>query len=108
MFNKFIATISTIATVATVTLSFSTTSAFAANGRVHVIRNCAAYNNSGYPVATLRVGGYYPVVKTVKFLGSGRNGVRVLVLNPRTQRYGTLSIATRCLESNQGIVIEYN
>ena len=104
MFNKFIAT---IATVATANLSFSATSAFAASSRVHVIRNCMAYNNSGQPVATLRVGGYYPFVRGGRFVHSGNNAVQVVVVDHETQRYGTLNIATRCLESNQGIVIEY-
>ncbi|MBR8834229.1 MAG: hypothetical protein DSM106950_09370 [Stigonema ocellatum SAG 48.90 = DSM 106950] len=107
MFNKFVATISIVATVATATLSFSATSAFA-GGRVHVIKNCMAYNNIGQPVSTLRVGEYYPMVKGVKFNQSGKNGVRVLVWDSKNQRNGTLNIATHCLESNQGIVIQYN
>ncbi|MBW4629803.1 MAG: hypothetical protein KME49_30905 [Brasilonema octagenarum HA4186-MV1] len=108
MFNKFIATVATAATVSTVTLSLSVTSAFAAPPRVHVINNCMAYNMSGQAVSPLVVGQYYTVVATGKFSRSGNNGVKVLVWDQRNQRRGTLNVATRCLESNQGRVIYYN
>ncbi len=104
MYSKLIATVATITTIASTAFPFFTSSALAIP-RVFLNRNCMTYNNAGRPISTLTLGRYYYLVGYGRFR-SGEPSAKVAVRD----RYGNwhrVNIATRCLHSSQGRVIEY-
>lgn len=106
MFNKFICTVASAATVATVALSFYVAPASAAQVRVN--RNCMTYNDAGQQVGSLNFG-YFTVVSYGRFLRSGENSAKVWAdFSAAGKGKGYVNIATRCLQSSGGRVIEYN
>ena len=99
MFNRV------TAAVITASISFSATSAFAVNNRVHVIGSCAAYNNRGYQVAVLRPD-YYVIVESRVF-NDGDHGVKVWAQYDKSGLWRKVNVSSRCLESHEGIITRY-
>ncbi|MBN3925773.1 hypothetical protein [Nostoc sp. NMS4] len=99
MFNRV------TAAIITATISFSATSAFAINNRVHVIGSCAAYNNRGVRVTILRPD-YYILIEERRF-NDGDRGVKVWSVNDESGLWRKVNVSSRCLESHGGIITRY-
>ena len=99
MFNRL------TAAIITATISFSATSAFAVNDRVHVNGSCAAYNNRGYRVAILRPG-FYKIIRAITF-GDGDKGVTIWARLDINGSWQKLNVSSRCLDSRKGVVTRY-
>jgi hypothetical protein len=106
MLGKITIKIISAATIVSTTLPFLASSALADEAKVHVVRTCQTYNDDGEPYSPLIVGEYYPLVEYISF-NDGQEAAKVLIWDSDSQENRTINIATRCLESNQGQVLEY-